>query len=76
MLDLTPRPGDLDPIESVSVDECLGCTGVPGSSGMMQRQMQLIRDFESDIIMVTPSYMLSIIDEMEAPGVDPRTTLL
>jgi phenylacetate-CoA ligase len=43
---------------------------------MTARQVQLIGDFEPDIIMVTPSYMLSIIDEMEAQGVDPRGTSL
>src|SRR5215218_6961163 len=56
--------------------ERLGCTVVPVSGGMTQRQVQLILDFEPDIIMVTPSYMLSIIDEMEAQGVDPRSTSL
>ncbi len=56
--------------------ERLGCTVVPVSGGMTQRQVQLIRDFEPDIIMVTPSYMLSIIDELEAQGVDPRSTSL
>ena len=56
--------------------ERLGCTVVPVSGGMTQRQVQLIRDFEPDIIMVTPSYMLSVIDELEAQGVDPRSTSL
>ncbi|MDX8052272.1 phenylacetate--CoA ligase PaaK [Lentzea sp. BCCO 10_0798] len=56
--------------------ELLGCTVVPVSGGMTERQVQLIRDFEPDVIMVTPSYMLSIIDEMERQGVDPRTTSL
>lgn len=56
--------------------ERLGCTVVPVSGGMTQRQVQLIVDFEPDVIMVTPSYMLSIIDEMEAQGVDPRSTSL
>ncbi|KOV86780.1 phenylacetate--CoA ligase PaaK [Nocardia sp. NRRL S-836] len=56
--------------------ELLGCTVVPVSGGMTERQVQLIRDFEPDIIMVTPSYMLSIIDEMERQGVDPRSTSL
>ena len=56
--------------------EKLGCTVVPVSGGMTERQVQLIRDFEPDIIMVTPSYMLSIIDEMERQGVDPRSTSL
>ena len=56
--------------------ERLGCTVVPVSGGMTQRQVQLILDFEPDVIMVTPSYMLSIIDELEAQGVDPRSTSL
>ncbi|GGM75103.1 phenylacetate-coenzyme A ligase [Lentzea pudingi] len=56
--------------------ELLGCTVVPVSGGMTERQVQLIRDFEPDVIMVTPSYMLSIIDEMERQGVDPRGTSL
>lgn len=56
--------------------ERLGCTVVPVSGGMTERQVQLIRDFEPDVIMVTPSYMLSIIDEMERQGVDPRGTSL
>ena len=56
--------------------EALGATAVPISGGMTPRQVQLIRDFEPDIIMVTPSYMLSVIDELEAQGVDPRSTSL
>ena len=56
--------------------EALGCLTIPVSGGMTERQVQLIVDFEPDIIMVTPSYMLSIIDEMEAQGVDPRSTSL
>ena len=56
--------------------ERLGCTVVPVSGGMTQRQVQLILDFEPDIIMVTPSYMLSVIDEMQAQGIDPRSTSL
>lgn len=56
--------------------ERLGCTVVPVSGGMTQRQVQLIVDFEPDVIMVTPSYMLAILDEMEAQGVDPRSTSL
>jgi phenylacetate-CoA ligase len=52
--------------------ERLGCTVVPMSGGMTERQVQLIRDFRPDIIMVTPSYMLAIIDEMERQGMDPK----
>src|SRR4029453_14841970 len=49
--------------------EELGCTVVPVSGGMTERQGMLIRDFQPDVIMVTPSYMLAIIDEMERQGV-------
>ena len=51
--------------------ERLGCTVVPVSGGMTERQVTLIRDFRPDIIMVTPSYMLAIMDEMERQGLDP-----
>src|ERR1700726_4519748 len=43
--------------------EQLGCTVVPISGGMTERQVQLINDFRPDIITVTPSYMLAILDE-------------
>jgi len=56
--------------------ERLGCTVVPVSGGMTERQVQLIRDFRPNLIMVTPSYMLNIADELERQGVDPRTTSL
>jgi phenylacetate-CoA ligase len=56
--------------------EALGCTVVPVSGGMTERQVQLIRDFSPDAIMVTPSYMLAILDEMERQGVDPTSTSL
>jgi phenylacetate-CoA ligase len=56
--------------------EALGATVIPVSGGMTERQVTLIRDFEPDVIMVTPSYMLAIIDEMERQGVDPRSTSL
>ncbi len=56
--------------------EKLGCTVVPVSGGMTERQVQLIQDFRPDLIMVTPSYMLAILDEMERQGVDPRATSL
>src|SRR5512145_2457619 len=51
--------------------ERLGCTVVPMSGGQTQKQVQLIQDFRPDIIMVTPSYMLAIIDEMERQGMNP-----
>jgi phenylacetate-CoA ligase len=56
--------------------ERLGCTVVPVSGGMTERQAQLIVDFRPRVIMVTPSYFLSILDELEAQGVDPRDTSL
>ena len=56
--------------------EKLGCTVIPVSGGMTERQVQLIRDFRPDLIMVTPSYMLNIIDEMERQGLDPAATSL
>ena len=56
--------------------ERLGCTVVPVSGGMTERQVTLIRDFQPDVIMVTPSYMLAIIDEMRRQGIDPRQTSL
>lgn len=52
--------------------ERLGCTVIPASGGMTARQVQLIRDFAPEVIMVTPSYMLTIIDEFERQGLDPR----
>ena len=51
--------------------EKLGCTVVPVSGGMTERQVQLINDFRPDIITVTPSYMLAILDEFKRQGLDP-----
>ncbi len=56
--------------------ERLGCTVVPASGGMTARQVQLITDFEPAIIMVTPSYLLTLLDEFERQGIDPRRTSL
>jgi phenylacetate-CoA ligase len=56
--------------------ERLGCTVVPVSGGMTERQVRLIRDFQPSIIMVTPSYMLAIVDELRRQGVDPAATSL
>ena len=56
--------------------ERLGCTVVPVSGGMTERQVQLIVDFAPRVIMVTPSYFLAILDEMDRQGVDPRATAL
>jgi len=50
--------------------EKLGCTVIPVSGGQTERQVQLIQDFEPDIIMVTPSYILNIIEEFERQGLD------
>ena len=52
--------------------ERLGCTVVPVSGGMTERQVQLINDFKPDIITVTPSYMLAILDEFKRQGLDPQ----
>ena len=52
--------------------ERLGATVIPMSGGMTERQVALIRDFEPSIIMVTPSYMLALAEEMEKQGMDPR----
>ena len=56
--------------------ERLGCTVIPVSGGMTERQAQLIRDFEPEVIMVTPSYLLAIVDEMERQGDDPVSSSL
>jgi phenylacetate-CoA ligase len=56
--------------------EALGCTVIPVSGGMTERQVQLIQDFKPDIIMVTPSYMLAILDEFRRQGIDARATSL
>lgn len=52
--------------------ERAGCVVIPASGGMTARQVQLIRDFEPEIIMVTPTYMLTLLDEFERQGIDPR----
>ncbi|MEU6236502.1 phenylacetate--CoA ligase PaaK [Kitasatospora sp. NPDC047058] len=56
--------------------ERAGCTVIPASGGMTARQVQLIQDFRPEIIMVTPSYLLTLLDEFEKQGVDPRDTSL
>jgi phenylacetate-CoA ligase len=56
--------------------EKLGCTVIPMSGGQTEKQVQLIRDFRPDIIMVTPSYMLAIAEEMQRQGMDPRESSL
>jgi phenylacetate-CoA ligase len=52
--------------------ERLGCTVIPMSGGQTEKQVQLIADFKPRIIMVTPSYMLNIVEEMERQGIDPK----
>jgi phenylacetate-CoA ligase len=56
--------------------EAAGCTVIPMSGGQTEKQVQLICDFAPDIIMVTPSYMLAILDEFRRQGKDPRATSL
>jgi phenylacetate-CoA ligase len=56
--------------------ERLGCTVVPLSGGMTDRQVTLIQDFKPSTIMVTPSYMLNILEQFTKLGVDPRNTSL
>ncbi|MFG3052692.1 phenylacetate--CoA ligase PaaK [Kitasatospora sp. NPDC048239] len=56
--------------------ERAGCTVIPASGGMTARQVQLIQDLRPEIIMVTPSYLLTLLDEFDRQGVDPRSTSL
>ena len=56
--------------------ERLGCTVVPMSGGQTEKQVQLIADFEPDIIMVTPSYALAIAEEMTRQGLNPAASSL
>jgi phenylacetate-CoA ligase len=56
--------------------EKLGLSVVPFGGGQTERQVQLIAEFKPDIIMVTPSYMLAIADEMQRQGLDPRKSSL
>ncbi len=56
--------------------EKLGCTVIPMSGGQTEKQVQLIADFKPRVIMVTPSYMLAIAEEMERQGIDPAATSL
>lgn len=56
--------------------ERLGCTVVPVSGGQTERQVRLIVDFRPDIIMVTPSYLLALLDEFVRQGLDPHESSL
>jgi phenylacetate-CoA ligase len=56
--------------------ERLGCTVIPMSGGQTEKQVQLIMDFQPDIIMLTPSYILNIADEFRRQGIDPASTRL
>ena len=56
--------------------EKLGCTVVPMSGGMSERQVQLIREFGARVVLMTPSYMLAIADEFDRQGIDPRDTAM
>ena len=56
--------------------ERLGCAVIPMSGGMTERQVQLINDFRPELITVTPSYMLALLDEFVRQGLDPRNSSL
>ena len=56
--------------------EKLGCTVIPMSGGQTEKQVQLIRDFKPSIIMVTPSYMLNVIEEFQRQGLDAAASSL
>ena len=56
--------------------EKLGATAIPASGGMTARQVQIITDFRPEVIMVTPTYMLTLLDEFERQGLDPRDSSL
>lgn len=56
--------------------ERLGLSVIPVSGGMTERQVQLIQDFQPEIIMITSSYMLAVLDEFHRQGLDPRKSSL
>ena len=56
--------------------EALGATVIPMSGGQTEKQVQLIIDFKPTIVLATPSYMLTIADELFRQGVDPSSTSL
>ncbi|MFI1180200.1 phenylacetate--CoA ligase PaaK [Streptomyces sp. NPDC020799] len=56
--------------------ERLGCTVIPASGGMTERQVRLLTDLRPEVIMVTPSYMLALLDEFGRQGIEPRSSSL
>jgi phenylacetate-CoA ligase len=56
--------------------ERLGCAVIPASGGATARQVQLISDLRPEVIMVTPTYMLTLLDEFERQGLDPAASSL
>ncbi|GAB3592695.1 Phenylacetate-coenzyme A ligase [Corynebacterium faecale] len=56
--------------------EKLGATVIPTSGGQTERQIQIMKDFQPDAILGTPSYMLTVLDRMRAEGLDPRDSSL
>ena len=56
--------------------ERLGCTVIPASGGMTGRQVRLIADLRPRVIMVTPTYMLTILDEFNRAGLSARESSL
>lgn len=56
--------------------EKLGATVIPASGGMTARQVRLIDDLRPEVIMLTPSYMLTLLDEFDRQGIDPRASSL
>ena len=56
--------------------EALGATAIPMSGGQTNKQVKMIQDFQPDVIMATPSYLLTITDAMVAAGMDPRSSSL
>ncbi|WCT74151.1 phenylacetate--CoA ligase [Sphingomonas naphthae] len=56
--------------------EALGCAVIPMSGGQTEKQVQLITDFKPEVIMITPSYMLALLDEFRRQGKDPRASSL
>ena len=53
----------------------LGCTVIPVSGGQTERQVQLLVDLKPNIIAITPSYLLTIADEIERQNIDVKRDL-